>query len=401
MKFNISDVFKRKNKNTEYNETAEDKAYKAAIKKRTSTAKKKKMLPFFRRLQVWSSLLFVFVFLISLLGFISFTTIDASLSKSIDTNLPQNVKEIKDEYTKIKKNYSKFDFLAFKKLFGQTEENKEEAGGWGNIAGAFFGTDQIKYIKAAVEKAGNAEISPEEAGIQTPQVSVMGISMKNDKEMVIAINFNGRQETWTLEKIGGKWTSKSLPPEYILLDMKLDGQGEIPYMEIALRNSPAIKWKIQLANTAVKDAGVIGNKNDKVTSETNKMRTAGSYIMIKENGKVKYINMATPVPEGQNPNTGQPGQNTGKPVQPGQTPNQSGQIPNQQGQGVPSAEEIQRMIESIPVKMPVKSKNGSTGTLNTTMDIEKNAPPTGLAPQGVSNIQMIKDPASDVVPVNE
>jgi len=145
---------------------------RGTVKKRFQ--KNKKMLPFFRKIRIWSTAAFLIVFLLSLLGHISFSTIDASFSKGADTSLPSNVKEVKDEYTGIKSDYSKFDFTTFKKILGQGVKNSGDQEGemWGKLSETFFGNEHLKYIKAAVEKSGSQEISPEEAGLQTPQITV-------------------------------------------------------------------------------------------------------------------------------------------------------------------------------------------------------------------------------------
>lgn len=363
---------------------------RGTVKKRFQ--KNKKMLPFFRKIRIWSTAAFLIVFLLSLLGHISFSTIDASFSKGTDISLPSNVKEVKDEYTGIKSDYSQFDFTTFKKILGQGVKNsgEQESEMWGKLSETFFGNDHLKYMKTAVEKSGSQEISPEEAGLQTPQITVSGMSMKNDNEMVVSLAFNGRQETWLMQKKGGKWTSNSLPVEYVLIDVKPDSKGEIPYFEIGLRTAPELRWKVQMANTAVKTQGKISSgTTPEVVSEMDKMRTAGSYIMVKENGKVKYVNMAPPAPAENISLPGMPGMappGTGGARQPG------GNIINVSGgqmDNIPP--EIQKIIQNIPVEMPVTAPGGSQGTLKTTVNVTKDQ---SAEPQtvGISNVQPIPMP---------
>lgn len=201
-----------------------------------------------------------------------------------------------------------------------------------------------------------------------------------------------------MQKKGGKWTSNSLPVEYVLIDVKPDSKGEIPYFEIGLRTAPELRWKVQMANTAVKTQGKISSgTTPEVVSEMDKMRTAGSYIMVKENGKVKYVNMAPPAPA-ENislpgmPRTGAPG-----------TVGVNGQVGNivnvnrEQMNDIPS--EIQKIIQSIPVEMPVTAPGGSQGTLKTTLDVTKDQPVA--QPTGISNVQpvLIPQPVQDMGPV--
>lgn len=363
---------------------------RGTAKKRSQ--KNKKTLPFFRKVRIWSTAAFLIVFSLSLLGHISFSTIDASFSKGTDASLPSNVKEVKDEYTDIKNDYSKFNFTTFKKILGQGVKGTggQEEDMWGKLSETFFGNDHLKYMKTAVEKSGAQEISPEEAGLQTPQITVSGMSMKNDNEMVVSLAFNGRQETWLMQKKGGKWTSNSLPVEYVLIDAKPDAKNEIPYFEIGLRTAPDLRWKVQMANTAVKTQGKISSgTTPEVVSEMDKMRTAGSYIMVKENGKVKYVNMAPPAPAENISLPGMPGMappGTGGARQPG------GNIINVSGEQMNDIPpEIQKIIQSIPVEMPVTAPGGSQGTLKTTLDVTKDQP-AAQQTVGISNVQPIPMP---------
>lgn len=385
MKLGLSGLFKKKEKYSENHIVADPRLEKvkavSGYKKRPQ-GPKKKMLPFFRKIRVGVVFLFSIVFAVSLLGFISFSTIGASLSKGSDATLPLNVREIKDEYMNIQESYSKFDFNTFKKLLGQNIKTADDDS-WSGLAGAFFGTDHLKYMKSAVEKAGDRQFTPEEAGLQTPQINIMGMSMVNDHEMVIALNYNGRQETWLMEKKGNKWVSNSLPSEYMLGRVDPYGKDEVPYFEIVLRNTPEIKWKVQMANTAVKSGSRLGKvEGPGVTSEVDKMRTAGSYIMVKENGKVRYVNMAPKVEEAA-PNTPR-----------GKQPEGTGM--NFQGDPNALPEEVRKIIENMPVEMPVTGPGGEKGKLKTTMNVEKRAMPEDVPqPQGISNIQMIQEPAPD------
>lgn len=402
MRLGFLKLFGRKKNIENHSErySGEDIQQKVQIKKRSQNIKNKKMLPFFRKIRIWSTAGFLIVFFLSLLGHISFSTIDASFSKGADISLPSNVREVRDEYTGIKNNYSKFDFTTFKKLLGQGTKNTadQEDEMWGKLSETFFGNEHLKYMKAAVEKAGSTEMSPEEAGLQTPQITVSGMSMKNNNEMVISLAFNGRQETWMMQKKGGKWTSNSLPVEYVLVDAKPDAKGEIPYFEIGLRTAPELRWKVQMANTAVKTQGKLaGGTTPEIVSEINKMRTAGSFIMVKENGKIRYVNMAPPAPE---LNTG----TSGTQGKQGQVPGSSSGFPsnsnlNVGGQTANIPPEIQQIINSIPVEMPVTAPGGAKGVLKTTMDIS-NKQPAEQQPQGISNVQAVPVPqqTQDMLP---
>lgn len=385
MKLSFSGLFKKRDKYSKGETVADprlEKAKAAIGYKKRPQPPKNKILPFFKKIRVGVIFLFSAVFLISLLGFISFSTIGATFSKGSDASLPSNVREVKNEYTNIQESYSKFDFNTFKKLLGQSSK-AEDDGSWNSFAGAFFGTDHLKYIKTAVEKTGDKQLTPEEVGLQTPQINILGMSMVNNHEMVIALNYNGRQETWFMEKKGSRWTSDSLPSEYMLGNVDPYGKGVVPYFEIVLRNTPEIKWKVEMANTAVKSGNRLGSaEGPGVTSETDKMRTAGSYIMVKENGKVRYVNMA--------PKTEESTLNGSQGKQPG------GEGMNFQGDPTALPDEVRKIIENMPVEMPVTGPGGEKGKLNTTVNVERRAMPEEIPQQqGVSNVQIIQAPATD------
>lgn len=290
------------------------------VKKHKNVTVSLKLMPFFKTIRFVTILLFIIVFCVSMFGYVSFNTLDASLSGRADANMPPQVKEIKDEYTAIQNDYAKFKFEIFRNLFSKTNDkiNESENEGWGKSSQTLFGTDYLKRMRDSTANIKD-ETEIDQSKIIAPQVIVAGVT-RNNNTITMVVQFQGKLETWNFIKKNGEWTSTSIPFGYKLGNVVSNSVNEPPHFELILASNTDVKWKIPMSRGAVITAGSMrapspAGISEDVTVQTDidKMRTGGSYIMI-SNNKGKNVRYIAELGQDQERNMGQNQQNLQQPA---------------------------------------------------------------------------------------
>lgn len=219
---------------------------KAALS--SSWAGRQPLLPLLRSSRKISAILSILLFIGTIVGYCSYSTIGSGLGGDVDTRpLPPTVKQVRDDYSEIKSQYTRFDFDRFRDITGKAPVlfNEAESAGWTKAAEIFFG---LTYLKDYKENINNMkeETAADTTRVQAPAISVSGWIHPTPDSSVVILSYNGRPEQWNFERRGGKWSTNNLPPEYSLDEMVNEPESGAPYFMISLKDKPQLKWKVML-----------------------------------------------------------------------------------------------------------------------------------------------------------